>query len=139
MIKIKKYVSGSLFIFFVVAVAVLTAGLVFYDQSNKVNNNNSNSATVKNIDDNTNNSGNVFYTTTEVAQHNKVSDCWLIISGQVYDVSSYMDQHPGLAETIIPSCGSEASEAFATKGGTSKDHSGRAYALLKNYLIGSLK
>ena len=35
------------------------------------------------------------YTTAEVLQHNKEDDCWLIISGSVYDVTRWIPRHPG--------------------------------------------
>lgn len=31
----------------------------------------------------------------EVAQHNGVGDLWVIIDGEVYDLSDFMDEHPG--------------------------------------------
>ena len=40
--------------------------------------------------------------------HNNEGDCWLVISGRVYDVTEFLDEHPGgfdilLAETgIVP-------------------------------------
>lgn len=31
----------------------------------------------------------------ELAKHNKIDDCWLAIRGKVYNVTKYMDFHPG--------------------------------------------
>jgi len=31
---------------------------------------------------------------TEVAKHNSINDCWLIIDNIVYDVSDYLQCHP---------------------------------------------
>ena len=36
-----------------------------------------------------------FYTLTEVSQHCTPQDCWLIIHGKVYDVTSWVPRHPG--------------------------------------------
>jgi cytochrome b involved in lipid metabolism len=35
------------------------------------------------------------FTTTEVALHNKASDLWIILNGEVYDVTAFQSQHPG--------------------------------------------
>ena len=42
------------------------------------------------------------YTAAEVAQHNKVEDLWLIIHGRVYDVTKFVDEHPGGGEVSTP-------------------------------------
>lgn len=35
------------------------------------------------------------YSPGEVAQHNTASDLWVIIDQDVYDLSDFMDEHPG--------------------------------------------
>mmetsp|Transcript_7087 Transcript_7087/g.9595 ORF Transcript_7087/g.9595 Transcript_7087/m.9595 type:complete len:142 (-) Transcript_7087:313-738(-) len=79
-------------------------------------------------------------TTVEVAKHNKEDDCWLIIGNEnnggpkVYDVTSYLDDHPGGAEVIMDVAGQDADEFFEDIG-----HSDDAREELKKHLIGTLK
>ena len=79
------------------------------------------------------------YSMSEVSSHNKASDCWLDISGNVYEVTSYLDYHPGGADIIIMFCGQDATEAYNTKGGNRGSHSSRANATLAGYKIGVIK
>ena len=78
------------------------------------------------------------YTTATIAQHNSESSCWLIINNKVYDVTSFLSEHPGGASTILPFCGKEATHAFDTKDQSGGGHSSEATNLLQDYLIGSL-
>jgi len=48
----------------------------------------------------------------ELSLHSTVFDCWLVYGGDVYDVTFYLGNHPGGAETITPYCGL-ADDSFA--------------------------
>lgn len=78
------------------------------------------------------------YTTAQVATHNKASNCWLIISSKVYNVTNFLDQHPGGSDVILPYCGKDATQAFDTQGGRRRGHSGSARQQLAEFQVGSL-
>lgn len=93
---------------------------------------------VKNISDqNNSNSVAIALTATEIAKHNSTADCWLIINNNVYDVSVYLNQHPGGRSTIAPYCGQEATQAFDTKN-TGAPHSDNAQNLLSSFYLGQV-
>lgn len=48
----------------------------------------------------------------EVAKHNTAEDCWVVLNGQAYDLSSFMSEHPGGAGIIMKYAGRDASKAF---------------------------
>lgn len=77
------------------------------------------------------------YTMTQVASHGTQSDCWIVVSGKVYSVSSYITKHPGGQGAIINSCGKDATTAFNTQGGNGS-HSSSAKTMLGSFLIGTL-
>ncbi|MEI8339446.1 MAG: cytochrome b5 domain-containing protein [bacterium] len=74
----------------------------------------------------------VILNTAEVAKHNSQSDCYLIVSSKVYDVTTYIGQHPGGKNSIIKTCGQEVSGIFTSI------HTNRAWDLLGTYYIGDL-
>ncbi len=60
-------------------------------------------------------------TVAEVAKHNTSDDCYIIVSGNVYDVTKFTFKHPGGSEAIIPLCGKDATAPFTQQhGGQSK-------------------
>ncbi len=75
-------------------------------------------------------------TTVVVATHNTASDCWIIISNKVYNVTTYLSMHPGGVSIITAYCGKEATTAYNTKGGKGGNHSTNANNQLARYLIG---
>jgi hypothetical protein len=54
------------------------------------------------------------YTRDEVAVHNTADDCWLIISGRVYDVTSWIADHPGGSRVVSAQAGLDVSQLFAS-------------------------
>lgn len=41
------------------------------------------------------------YELSEVAAHNTREDLWMVIEGKVYDVTKFLDEHPGGEEVMI--------------------------------------
>merc|ERR1711977_811279 len=48
----------------------------------------------------------------QVSQHNKADDCWVTLNGKVYDVTSFLPDHPGGRKAILVYAGKDASEEF---------------------------
>ncbi|MCO5589662.1 hypothetical protein L7F22_043630 [Adiantum nelumboides] len=73
-------------------------------------------------------------TMDEVNKHKSQGDLWLIVHGKVYDVSKFMDEHPGGDEVLLSEAGRDGSDAFEDVG-----HSDDARALLPGMLKGDLE
>ncbi|KAF2399883.1 acyl-CoA dehydrogenase family protein [Trichodelitschia bisporula] len=52
------------------------------------------------------------YTRDEVAKHNSVDETWIIIDHRVYDVTDFLDAHPGGAVVLNQVAGKDATQAF---------------------------
>jgi len=74
----------------------------------------------------------VLYTTEEVAKNK-----WMIIEGEVYNVTDFLSLHPGGKKMLQPYLGRDASKAF--KNEKIHVHSKRAFNILQSYKIGTLQ
>ena len=73
------------------------------------------------------------YRFAEVKTHNTKGSAWMVVHNKVYDVTSFMQEHPGGEEVLLDVLGVDASESFEDVG-----HSNDARDLLKDYLLGDL-
>ena len=72
------------------------------------------------------------YSATEVAEHNSERDAWIILKNKVYDVSPYVEEHPG-GRAILRNAGRDA-----TKGFFGPQHPDRVFDLIDDFYIGDL-
>lgn len=79
------------------------------------------------------------YSLAEVATHATSSDCYMAISGAVYDVTPYINSrlHPG-GNMILKGCGSDATQLFTGQKRGGHFHSQVARAVVAKYKIGTL-
>ncbi|XP_015921764.1 cytochrome b5 [Parasteatoda tepidariorum] len=73
------------------------------------------------------------YTLSEVSRHCHPDDCWIIVGDHVYDVTSFLDQHPGGKDVLIEQAGRDATLAFFGAG-----HHEGTFQLLEPFCIGIL-
>ncbi|KAF9031839.1 cytochrome b5 [Hymenopellis radicata] len=67
----------------------------------------------------------------QLKSHSTKDDIWLLINGKVYDVTKFLDEHPGGDEVILAEASQDATEGFEDVG-----HSDEARALLPGLLVG---
>jgi 4-hydroxysphinganine ceramide fatty acyl 2-hydroxylase len=73
----------------------------------------------------------------EIYSHNKESDGWIIIDKKIYNISNFIQLHPGGKEIILPYLGNDVTEVFKTN--KVHLHSQKAWKILSNYLIGTIE
>jgi hypothetical protein len=74
------------------------------------------------------------YTMAQVAANNSAKSCWAVIEGSVYNLTAWINSHPGGSGAIISLCGTEATSSFKGKHGNQS----RPAAQLSGYLLGPL-
>ncbi|KAI2815529.1 hypothetical protein CBS115989_7601 [Aspergillus niger] len=74
------------------------------------------------------------YTLADIAKHNRKDDIWIAVHGQVFDITEYLQDHPGGVDVLLETAGSDATTAFEDVG-----HSEDSREILQEYLIGILK
>ena len=76
--------------------------------------NRSNNQKPKATQDTTANQQNKTFTMAEIATHNSKTDCWTVISGQVYELTDFVNRHPGGNE-VVRACGIDATTLFTSR------------------------
>ncbi len=75
--------------------------------------------------------GQQLFTPQQVEQHNKSDDVWLIVRDAVYDVSKFVDRHPG-GDLILLQKGRDVTSMFESL------HPSTAQKTLEKYKIGTV-
>ena len=52
------------------------------------------------------------YTREQVAEHNTAADCWIVVGDRVFDVTRWLERHPGRPAPILALAGKDATAAF---------------------------
>ncbi|TFK41614.1 fatty acid-2 hydroxylase [Crucibulum laeve] len=76
------------------------------------------------------------YTVEDVASHKTAGSCWVTRQGKVYDVSKFLDDHPGGDDLILQYAGKDIDTAMDDA--DEHQHSDSAYDMLEEYTIGRL-
>lgn len=71
-------------------------------------------------------------TAEEVARHSTRMSCWSTINGSVYDLTSWIPNHPGGEAAIVQLCGTDGSAKFNGKHGGAE----RQLTVLAGFRIG---
>ncbi|KAJ0638739.1 putative cytochrome b5-like heme/steroid binding domain, cytochrome b5, heme-binding protein [Helianthus annuus] len=76
------------------------------------------------------------FDSADVTRHNNSQDCWVIINArttfiQVYDVTKFLNDHPGGDKVLLDVAGKDASEEFEEAG-----HGSAARLMLDEYYVG---
>ncbi|KAA8497298.1 Delta(5) fatty acid desaturase A [Porphyridium purpureum] len=74
------------------------------------------------------------YTWQQVAQHCTEESAWIAVRGKVYDVTDFVDSHPGGRELLLLCCGRDATDLFVSYHPFTK----KPEQVLKKFLIGDM-
>ncbi|MCA0294675.1 MAG: cytochrome b5 domain-containing protein [Actinobacteria bacterium] len=74
------------------------------------------------------------YTMADVRKHATASSCWSVVDGTVYDLTKWINRHPGGRARILDMCGKDATRAFTAEHGNQK----RPNDILDGYKLGKL-
>nr|XP_004654698.3 cytochrome b5 [Jaculus jaculus] len=74
-----------------------------------------------------------YYTLEDIKKHNDSKSTWIILHHKVYDLTKFLEEHPGGEEVLREQAGGDATENFEDVG-----HSTDARELSKTYIIGEV-
>ncbi|XP_053099126.1 cytochrome b5 [Hemicordylus capensis] len=74
-----------------------------------------------------------YYTLEEIQKQNHSQSTWIILHHRVYDLTKFLEEHPGGEEVLREQAGGDATENFEDVG-----HSTDARALSETFIIGEL-
>jgi delta8-fatty-acid desaturase len=70
----------------------------------------------------------------EALRHNTLQDCWIIVYNKVYDITTFLQKHPGGFDVLLSRAGEDATSFFHAKHGNQE----RIKKMLTPFIIGEL-
>ena len=123
----------------IIAVLVIGGGIWFYSMwdtyapKTYITETPTGTTTVNTVD-NTTSTTTPTYTQRDIATHKDAASCYSTISGNVYDLTLWVNMHPGGKAAILSLCGTDGTEKFMNK-----HHGGAKYmTILARFKIGTL-
>ncbi|KAM4534271.1 cytochrome b5 [Odontesthes bonariensis] len=74
-----------------------------------------------------------YYRLSEIEEQNSFKSTWIIIHNKVYDVTKFLEEHPGGEEVLREQAGGNATESFEDVG-----HSSDAREMASSMVIGEV-
>lgn len=78
--------------------------------------------------------GSPAYSLAQVAVHKDATSCYTVISGKVYDLTLWINMHPGGKDKILSICGIDGTAPFIAQHGGQR----KPMSTLARFLIGTL-
>ncbi|CAO3666340.1 unnamed protein product [Umbelopsis ramanniana] len=73
------------------------------------------------------------FSLAQLSEHNQKKDIYVAVHNKVYNVTSFIEEHPGGEEVLLDEAGKDATEAFEDIG-----HSDEAREILEKYYVADL-
>jgi cytochrome b involved in lipid metabolism len=74
------------------------------------------------------------YSLEEIKGHNSVESAWCIYKNEVYDFTTFINEHPGGGDNLLEAAGGDLTAMFDDQG-----HSDNALKIMKKFKIGELR
>ncbi|XP_010899229.1 cytochrome b5 [Esox lucius] len=74
-----------------------------------------------------------YYRLSEIEERNSFKSTWIIINHKVFDVTKFLEEHPGGEEVLREQAGGDATESFEDVG-----HSSDAREMAATFVVGEL-
>jgi cytochrome b involved in lipid metabolism len=108
-------------IFFIIVVLLVFGGFYFYKNNSSYDNlNNKNDlAEVESEDAGIlpTSSADKVFTMADLSSHSSRESCYSVVNGLVYDLTNFIDKHPGGEKPVLSICGKDGSSLFNGKHG----------------------
>ncbi len=78
------------------------------------------------------------YDLQEFTKHNSKESCWVLMDKYIYDVTAFLDDHPGSYKILFKCCAKDCTKGYADKG-IGEAHSNKSDKMRDKMIIGILK